>query len=33
MEEIFQSGLHEFIDAFIADNDRLGQDIGQQYLA
>jgi uncharacterized alpha-E superfamily protein len=33
MDEIFQSGLHEFIDAFIADNDGLGQAISQQYLA
>jgi uncharacterized alpha-E superfamily protein len=33
MEEIFQSGLHEFISNFIADNDRLGQAINQQYLA
>jgi uncharacterized alpha-E superfamily protein len=33
MEEIFQSGLHEFIDAFIEDNDRLGQAVSQQYLA
>jgi uncharacterized alpha-E superfamily protein len=32
MDEIFQSGLHEFIGAFIADNDRLGQTISQQYL-
>ena len=24
MEEIFQSGLHEFIDEFIDDNNRLG---------
>jgi uncharacterized alpha-E superfamily protein len=33
MEEIFQSGLHEFISAFIADNNRLGAAITQQYLA
>jgi len=33
MDEIFQSGLHEFIEAFIVDNDRLGQAIHQQYLA
>jgi uncharacterized alpha-E superfamily protein len=33
MEEIFQSGLHEFIGAFISDNSKLGVDIGQQYLA
>ena len=33
MEEIFQSGLHEFIEVFIVDNDRLGQAMTQQYLA
>jgi uncharacterized alpha-E superfamily protein len=33
MEEIFQSGLHEFIEAFIVDNDSLGQAITRQYLA
>jgi uncharacterized alpha-E superfamily protein len=33
MEEIFQSGLHEFISTFIADNNRLGSAISQQYLA
>jgi hypothetical protein len=33
MDEIFQLGLHEFIETFIADNDRLGQTINQQYLA
>jgi uncharacterized alpha-E superfamily protein len=32
MEEIFQRGLHEFIDAFIADNNRLGMLITEQYL-
>jgi uncharacterized alpha-E superfamily protein len=32
MEEIFQRGLHEFIDAFIADNNRLGMLITGQYL-
>jgi uncharacterized alpha-E superfamily protein len=32
MEDIFQSGLHEFIGEFIADNNRLGRDITQQYL-
>ena len=31
--EIFQSGLHEFITEFIADNNRLGSAIPQQYLA
>jgi uncharacterized alpha-E superfamily protein len=31
-EEIFQHGLHEFIDEFIADNNRLGAAIAQQYL-
>jgi uncharacterized alpha-E superfamily protein len=33
MEKIFQSGLHEFISAFISDNNRLGGAITQQYLA
>jgi uncharacterized alpha-E superfamily protein len=33
MEEIFQSGLHEFITAFITDNNKLGSAIMQQYLA
>src|SRR6185295_6062809 len=33
MEEIFQTGLHEFISDFIADNSKLGLAIGQQYLA
>jgi uncharacterized alpha-E superfamily protein len=32
MEEIFQSGLHEFISGFVADNNRLGSAITQQYL-
>jgi uncharacterized alpha-E superfamily protein len=32
MEEIFQSGLHEFINRFIADNNRLGGAINEQYL-
>jgi len=32
MEEIFQHGLHEFINEFIADNNNLGAAISQQYL-
>ncbi len=32
MDGIFQTGLHEFIGAFIADNNRLGGAISQQYL-
>jgi len=32
MDGIFQSGLHEFIQEFIADNNRIGQTITQQYL-
>jgi uncharacterized alpha-E superfamily protein len=32
MEEIFQNGLHEFIEEFIADNHRLGATIAEQYL-
>ncbi len=30
--EIFQHGLHEFITVFIADNNRLGALITEQYL-
>ena len=33
IEEIFQSGLHEFIGEFIADNNQLGTRSPQQYLA
>jgi uncharacterized alpha-E superfamily protein len=33
MEEIFQTGLHEFIGEFVADNNRIGQAVSQQYLA
>ena len=32
MDEIFGSGLHEFIGEFISDNNRLGAAITQQYL-
>ena len=32
IEEIFQSGLHEFIGSFIEDNNRLGGALAQQYL-
>src|SRR5215470_10623499 len=32
MEEIFQDGLHEFISGFVADNNRLGSAITEQYL-
>jgi uncharacterized alpha-E superfamily protein len=32
MEEIFQSGLHEFIDEFIDSNNRLGAAVTEQYL-
>ena len=31
--EIFQAGLHEFITAFVEENNRLGESIGVQYLA
>ena len=31
MDEIFQHGLHEFIGEFVADNNRLGTAISQQY--
>ena len=33
MDDIFQTGLHEFISAFVEDNNRLGSAITQQYLA
>ena len=32
MEEIFQRGLHEFIEEFVAANNRLGAAIAEQYL-
>jgi uncharacterized alpha-E superfamily protein len=32
IQEIFQRGLHEFIGGFIADNNRLGAAITEQYL-
>jgi uncharacterized alpha-E superfamily protein len=32
IEEIFQTGLHEFIDDFVEDNNRLGTALAQQYL-
>ena len=32
IETVFQSGLHEFITAFISDNTRLGTAIAEQYL-
>ena len=33
MDDIFQTGLHEFIGAFIGDNNRLDSAVTQQYLA
>jgi uncharacterized alpha-E superfamily protein len=32
IEDIFQSGLHEFIDDFVEDNNRLGTAVTRQYL-
>ena len=32
VEAIFQSGLHEYIQAFLAENSRLAQAIHDQYL-
>jgi len=32
IEGVFQSGLHEFIDEFVEDNNRLGTAVTQQYL-
>ena len=33
MDDIFQSGLHEYIQAFLGENGRLGQAIHDQYLS
>ena len=33
IEGIFQSGLHEYIQTFVAENNRLGQTISEQYLS
>lgn len=32
IDTLFQTGLHEFLEQFIADNNRLGQAINDQYL-
>jgi uncharacterized alpha-E superfamily protein len=32
IREIFQSGLHEFVDEFVTENNRLGSEITEQYL-
>jgi uncharacterized alpha-E superfamily protein len=32
-ENIFQSGLHEFLTEFIAENNRLATSISEQYLS
>ena len=32
IEEIFQTGLHEFLGSFIEDNNRLGSAVAAQYL-
>jgi uncharacterized alpha-E superfamily protein len=32
IKDIFQSGLHEFVETFVTDNNRLGSDIAEQYL-
>jgi uncharacterized alpha-E superfamily protein len=32
MEQVFQRGLHEFIGEFIAENNRLGSAVNEQYL-
>ena len=32
IDDVFQSGLHEFLSEFIADNNRLGSQINEQYL-
>ena len=33
IDRIFQAGLHEFLEEFIADNNELGRNISQQYLS
>lgn len=33
IDGIFQSGLHEFLEEFVADNNELGRNISQQYLS
>jgi uncharacterized alpha-E superfamily protein len=33
LDTIFQSGLHEFLQEFIQENNRLGAAISQQYLS
>ena len=33
IQQIFQSGLHEFIGEFLVDNNNLGSAISKQYLA
>ena len=32
IEDIFRGGLHEFITGFLADNNRVGAAITEQYL-
>jgi uncharacterized alpha-E superfamily protein len=32
IEAVFTQGLHEFIEEFVAENNRLGAAIRQQYL-
>jgi uncharacterized alpha-E superfamily protein len=32
MKDIFDTGLHEFIESFLDDNNRLGNAIAEQYL-
>jgi uncharacterized alpha-E superfamily protein len=31
-ESVFQDGLHEFVSAFLADNNQVGALISEQYL-
>ena len=32
IKEIFQNGLHEFVESFVTDNNQLGMEITEQYL-
>ena len=32
IRDVFQNGLHEFIESFVTENNRLGEEIAEQYL-
>ena len=31
IKDVFDTGLHEFLDAFISDNNRLGDQVAEDY--